>query len=406
MGVLSFIAALVQALAWPIAIVTLAVVFRRQLRTLVAQFAGRMKDLKSLRAPGTEIHFADTLLAAQVEIAQLPEVITEHPPIDTAEHPRIVTTDKDSEEKETKDKESQQEPRLIPGPKERTVTADSEVGTDRPFTWPDSLAYDTRWRSAVQGRKYAIGYPETIVLGAWRYLDDTITKIARDMRIRIDKERGEWWPAWIVLRKLEQSGAISDANDVFSIVQKLRALKNSVLFETATVSQLEADEYSISARKVVKVIKNAYSAMQSQDRIRDESSLYGAYLAVWSDLRLYLWQFSVTCANVIQWRPNAPCAFRCPCRAGKHGRRDIPSRGRQYALACRLRLWPPRDVTSRDSPLVPDRPIGLGMPSVRLHRTWGVRVRVACHVCPHPASLANPGLARNRSSRCVSCRCL
>jgi hypothetical protein len=268
MSVLSFIAALVQALAWPIAIVTLAVVFRRQLRTLVAQFAGRMKDLKSLRAPGTEMQFADTLLAAQVEIAQLPEV---------TELPRIETKNKETKEKETKEKVIQQEPGVEARPRERKgpVSDHSGAVAARHYItpWPGSLADDkARW-SLIEPKNYsAKGSPEERVLDAWRYLYDSYMAIARGIGIWINEGRGEWWPAWTVLDMLEQRGAISDAKDIFSIIQKLRELKESVIYGNTTVSQFDASEYWLSAFEVVQIIRAAYYKMQTQDLIKDKPS--------------------------------------------------------------------------------------------------------------------------------------
>jgi hypothetical protein len=273
MGVLPFIAALVQALAWPIVIVALAVVFRRQLRTLVVQFAERMKDLKSLRAPGTEIQFAETLLAARAEIAQLPEAVTEFPWVET-------------EDKEAKDKESQQEPGLKPRPEEPAQSGVQYVpGPGRAASGPprlddtlpvpqeyarDRVTRDDIRRSVIRAQDFVKDSPEETVLAAWRYVDDSIRSVGRDIQMWVNPDRGEWAHAWNILDFLEQRGALSGAKEVFSIIQKLRTLKDSVIHGNS-VSPLEAYDYGVSALQVVQVIKNAYYKMQAaQDRIRGE----------------------------------------------------------------------------------------------------------------------------------------
>src|SRR5262249_6216336 len=57
MGWLAFIASLVRSLAWPVAVVVLVIVLRKQLAALFAGLAARLADLGKLSAMGVDLEF-------------------------------------------------------------------------------------------------------------------------------------------------------------------------------------------------------------------------------------------------------------------------------------------------------------------------------------------------------------
>jgi hypothetical protein len=294
--VLAFIATLVQALAWPVVVVILALILRRQLRAMVAQLAERMKALKTLKAPGTAFEFEDDLIDVKDKIARLAKV---------SEKDHITGSDLFSGADDL----------IPPAPGEdrfRDVQSPDQdgypdqddgylYGYPDPDEIPDPAGYSDQ-RGYPEARRYrqprgyrrpaipdevmiadsdskvflltqtitrdnlaalAENSPEATVIAAWVIVERSIRRIAQRLNIDV-KENSFAWLALTALNTLEDRGAFAESANVWSIMQKLNSLRDAVA-SGAKITKLEAYDYASTALQLAKILTDAYSKMIRQE---------------------------------------------------------------------------------------------------------------------------------------------
>ena len=242
MGALEFISSLVQALAWPAAAVVIAgLLFRQQLRDVLAGFAERVKHLKTLRAPGTELTFdSDELAGAKIDLAQ----------ISVAEARQAVP----GEFRRAKDSGWPPERGFV-----RSLRSFTLAELAEPAGPPgSSAAITSRYRQRAMAIRFLANgeAPAGTVLAAWSCVESLLREIGGLLGI---SDTGSLaLLADEVITELYRRGGLPAPDQALSVVQRLLRLKFPVE-HGADVTKLEAIGYAETALEITDLLLTAYT---------------------------------------------------------------------------------------------------------------------------------------------------
>lgn len=247
MSVMTFIASLVSTLAWPVIVLVLAVLFRRQIGGLVHNLAERVKHLTKVQTPAGSAEFDNQLIRVKEDIAPIVRGEEEKAGIPTQEATALESTDELSVS---------------------TTQHESPNGSaDHPAEPNDVTREFKTWVSAdhivmdnSDLREMREESPEAMLLGAWSRLEVTINLIAFNLRINV-KKRSFLWAALAVIDRLHAAGVLEDAPNAASVVTRLGHMRNSVAHSKEEITKLQAYEYAVSALQISNLLINAYNRL-------------------------------------------------------------------------------------------------------------------------------------------------
>jgi hypothetical protein len=232
--------AYVRVLVWPVTIVTLLLIFRAQVRTVLSRFAERIKDIKRVRTiGGTEIdYFEAKLIDIQEEVANLPSSSGQLPM--TGEPLPVVI----------------QSPTEEAAPK-----SDSISGSWRPraFIEPPDL------------ESFLGSTPRESVDKSWGRIDDTVQRLYKELHadtgdgIRIVNTIAQ--VPW-VCAVLNARGVMKEdvARSVPRVINDLDRLRYDFAFQPflktdRQLTQLEAYNYAASAHRICQTLLDSFNAL-------------------------------------------------------------------------------------------------------------------------------------------------
>ena len=231
--------AYVRVLVWPVAIVTLLLIFRAQVRTVLSRFAERIKDIKRVRTiGGTEIdYFEAKLIDIQEEVASLPRSSGELPKTSEPVSDFIQT------------------PTGEVAPKGNSV---SGSWRSRPFIEPPDLA------------GFLGSSPSESVNKSWRQIEDIVQRLYEELhsdtgdgiRILNTTAQAPW-----VCAVLNARGVMNDdvARSVPRVINDLGGIRYDFAFrpylEDRPLTQLEAYDYAASAQRICQTLLDSFNAL-------------------------------------------------------------------------------------------------------------------------------------------------
>ena len=210
MNVLSFISTLVQALAWPIAVIILAILFREQLSNFISALANRVKDLRRARGFGAEVEFDNELMDLKEKVDQLPKVTVPAGDTTVSDDPSV-------------------------GPEPEAKNSDF-------FDSNPDIPQDEFTRKALGGQFAGLAQesPEGAVLGAWQELENNLKGLAETLNID-EKD--------VIPMSFAISQELPNLASELSVVNRLYRLRNSVAHGTQ-ITKLEAYDYAVTAHRL------------------------------------------------------------------------------------------------------------------------------------------------------------
>lgn len=253
MGVLSFIASLVGTVAWPVVVLVLALIFRRQLIGFVNNLAERMKHLKRLQTPAVSAEFDDQLIEVKEDIA---------PIVSSAEEKAIET-----QLEATAQKVNATPQNTTPHKPPDTPLTDSDQYPETQNTI-DWVSADRIVMDNSDLRELRQESPEAMVLGAWNRLETTISLIALNLKIDAKKRNRVASSASAAIGRLHELKVLEDAEGSINIVARLRGMRNEVAHSSEKITKLQAYEYAVSALQMTNLLINAYNNFAARPGFR------------------------------------------------------------------------------------------------------------------------------------------
>jgi hypothetical protein len=204
--------AYLRVMIWPVVILILFLVFRRQVRKLLELLAGRVKDISSMRGFGVEF-----------ELAQQ----------DTLDARKAVDG-------------------MAQASKPDFDSGSTEFESVVPQAWTTSVE-DLADRAQES--------PQTTIVAAWQQLDAAIRMLYRNLNPDTSASPGVVDQVAKVAATLHQQGVIDNSvvHAVLTTVMKLASSRDSV--EKRYVTKLEAYDYASSATQIARTLLDAYSRL-------------------------------------------------------------------------------------------------------------------------------------------------
>lgn len=258
MSILAFI----SSLAWPVVVLIVVLVFRRQLHTLAGNLAERVKHLTKVQTPMVSADFEGELVKAQSEI-DLSEIDFTALARQAASDIASVTSGAES---------LPGEPASSPPPR-RGVTVN-------PPETPDVIVkgVDGRVEYIVQAKHFtfdnlpelAQNSPEGTILTAWNLVEETILDLAQSVDMDDsdldNRSISNDWPTDELLRRLGPYLPIgSNPDAVLSVINRLSRMQNTIVKGRPGTTKLEAYDYAATALRIVDILQTA-----AAKRIRDQ----------------------------------------------------------------------------------------------------------------------------------------
>jgi hypothetical protein len=265
MSVMSFIATLVNTLAWPIVVLVLGFIFRHQVAQLMHNLAERVKHLTKLQTPAGSAEFDNQLIAVKEDIA--PIVRSQNDvQSSTASASGVDETATEAES----DDESQ---KLL-----RHYSAHSVV--DRWESLDNINPEFGDWISAdrivphTDLREMQQESPEAMISGAFNRLEVTVDLVAFDLKINV-KSHGFLWIALAVLDQLHRRKVLKDAVSTAAVITRLEQMRNSVVSSSGDITKLQAYEYAVSAWQISNLLIDAYNRLPTKNNPWEASRVKG-----------------------------------------------------------------------------------------------------------------------------------
>lgn len=255
MTVMSFIASLVDTLAWPVILLVLVLIFRQQVAGLITNLAERMRHLKRLQTPAGSAEFDDELIKVKKDIA----------PIAADEEKREELNDRVQDDSRTIHKPSQDSRQREPSdvPLDQTEEPNNQVKDSRTSISVDSIVVDNSDIKELQWES-----PEAMLLGAWSRLQVAVNIVAFNLNIK-RANRSFISMATAAIERLSGHGALDDPVAATSVVARLAKMRNSVAHSRIEITKLQAYEYAVSALQISNFLINSYN------RLPPKTDLFG-----------------------------------------------------------------------------------------------------------------------------------
>jgi hypothetical protein len=110
--------------------------------------------------------------------------------------------------------------------------------------------------------KLAEQSPEATVLSGWFSVEDTIRRIAPLLKVDVNEENFEWL-AFTTLDALHMRGALSNPESIWSVVQRMSRMRNTVA-NGRQITKLEAYDYAAAALRITEFLIDAYNRVKNE----------------------------------------------------------------------------------------------------------------------------------------------
>jgi hypothetical protein len=311
MSGMTFASTLVRALAWPVIILAIAIIFRQQFRVLVHNLGERIKHLTKLNTPAGSLEFAEDLhdlykdMAPMVKEAPLPtipfvhalsEMLDEHeqPLLAAPGQPEPQPAEAPEQKQPVLAEVGEPEPQPAEAPGQKQPEPDGEV-PEHVLSWAKEVLARIRGRdldqafqlSSAESRPDALGdhivhlrnylshsrsiydvTPAVQVSKAWSDLYAAIRGMAVALKINLNG-RSESWVALAVIDELGKLGSLRDPVSTSSAVARLSNMRNQAVHEpNGRISQEQADDYVKAADLVKDRLLNALFQSFAAERLK------------------------------------------------------------------------------------------------------------------------------------------
>jgi len=234
-----------RVVIWPVVTVSLLLIFRHQVATILSRFADRVKELKSVKALGAELDFEQALLDTKRDLASAEPAL--------ASSPDSVLPPTSTEDEATTGKLDTKSPEVT----------DTAVFLDReqPIAVADLATL-------------AVADPGTTVLDAWNGLENTIHFLYTQVVDPGERGRGRFTLEWET-ETLIDALPFDNPGSVRSAIRRLLVIRNIVAageesHEESEIGKLEAYDYAMTAGQTSHLLTRAFISWRVE-RQRDES---------------------------------------------------------------------------------------------------------------------------------------
>jgi hypothetical protein len=226
-------ASLASSLAWPIVVLVIVFVLRKQLGVLVRNLADRMAHLARVQTPVGSAEFDSKLLEVKKELDPVP-----------------ATTRVNTALQETITEESQSDPE-----QRRTSAGHLWLGSSNRIIIPD----------IANPRELEADSPEATVLASWNRIEIAVQLVAYNLGIDV-KDRSFQQYAIAVIASLGKQGVMPDFAAKTDALLKLAAMRNLVAHRgSEEITKLQAVEYAVSAIRLAELVVDAYNRLAERD---------------------------------------------------------------------------------------------------------------------------------------------
>ncbi|MDV7246766.1 MULTISPECIES: hypothetical protein [Rhodococcus] len=217
MGALEFIAAIVGSLAWPIVVLIVVVVLRRQIKELAGKLIARFAELIELNGPGFSFRFSEQLDELEREVEEIATKSAAGAKATEAEPDGASATEAEPDGASATEAE----------PDGASATDGAKVGEG------------TRTAGAEQRETTALGEdPLVVLLRAYRVVEKAIARALDRHGIALQRQM----PPNRALKLLSAKADVDQG--LRSIVADLATLRNKAVHEDLQLSQEDAERYT------------------------------------------------------------------------------------------------------------------------------------------------------------------